>query len=402
MRILIVGAGPAGAALAYLLARNGVEVTLLERESDFARTFRGEGLMPSGVDALMEMGLYDLLDAIPTRKLESWDLYVNTNKVMRVEEPLNELGDYAMRIIPQVHFLEGIVERASAFDSFTLRRDVRVRDLIHENGRIVGVSAATPEGDEEVRANYVIGCDGRGSIVRTKCKVELNRYPDHYDVMWFKLPAPDSMKAHCRIYLLASNAGMAISYTSWDGRMQFGLMQMKGERVERSPMEWAEAMAAPAPKWMGDHIQAVAAQLEGPIRLNVITGRAESWSVPGALLLGDAAHPMAPIRAQGINVALRDAIVAANHFVPAISANSADALDAAARAVQAEREPEIRRSQHLQYQDTRGIGTWYTPLLIKLAGTLGPVMGRYAWARRAWLAQQRDLRFGSTEVKSQV
>ncbi len=403
MNVLIVGAGPAGASLAYLLAREGIQVTLLERESDFSRTFRGEGLMPSGIDALMQMGLYDLLDTMPTRKLESWDLFVKSRSVMRVHEPFEELGDRAMRIIPQVHFLEGIVRMAAEFDSFTLRRDVRVRDLVFRDGRVVGVEAATPNGDEAIEADYVVGCDGRGSLVRTKCKLELKRFPDQYDVLWFKLPAPDAMKSHCRMFLLASNEGMGAAYTSWDGRMQFALLQGKGERHDRSSAEWADAMAAPAPKWMGDHIRAVAAEIEGPIRLNVITGCATHWSVPGVLLLGDAAHPMAPIRAQGINTALRDVIVAVNHLLPELKRDgSAQALDEAARAIQAEREPEIHRSQKLQYQDTRGIGTWYAPFLVSLAGTLGPALGRYAWAQNAWLRQQRDLRFGSTQVSLQI
>ncbi len=403
MHVLIVGAGPAGVSLAYLLARSGVRVTLLEKESDFARTFRGEGLMPSGIDALMEMGLFDLLDAMPTRKLESWDLYIKARSVMRVYEPFEELGDRAMRIIPQVHFLEGIVARASEFECFTLRRHVRARDLVCEDGRVVGIAAATADGDEIIRADYIIGCDGRGSLVRTKCDIELNRYPDRYDVMWFKLPAPEAMKEHCRMYLLASNQGMGATYTSWDGRMQFALIQAKGERHERTPEEWADLMGAPAPDWMRDHIRSVSGELEGPIRLNVITGRAKSWSVPGVLLLGDAAHPMAPIRAQGINTALRDVIVAVNHLVPVLkSGGGASALDDAAKAVQTEREPEIRRSQQLQYQDTRGIGTWYAPFLISLAGTLGPALGQYRWAQNAWLNQQRDLRFGSTEVSLQI
>ena len=180
-------------------------------------------------------------------------------------------------------------------------------------------------------------------------------------------------------------------------------MQMKGERRKLSTAEWAEVMGRAAPEWMAGHIRSVADDIEAPTQLNVIVGRCASWRRPGLLLLGDAAHPMAPIRAQGINVALRDVIVAANHLVPILKEGGGPAaLDAAARAIQAEREPEIVRSQTLQYQDTRGIGTWYAPLLIGMAKHIGPSMGKYAWAQRAWLNQQRDLRFGSTEVELTV
>ena len=110
MNLIVVGAGPAGAALAYLAARAGIDVTLLEREAEFDRVFRGEGLMPSGVDALHEMGLAELLNELPTRILESWDIYVGRKSIFSVPEPVDELGDKAVRIIPQAQFLERVVD----------------------------------------------------------------------------------------------------------------------------------------------------------------------------------------------------------------------------------------------------------------------------------------------------
>jgi 2-polyprenyl-6-methoxyphenol hydroxylase-like FAD-dependent oxidoreductase len=173
---------------------------------------------------------------------------------------------------------------------------------------------------------------------------------------------------------------------------------MKGERKEQSIEQWAEDMASPAPDFLKDHLRTVAHEIEGPNRLNVIAGRAHHWHAPGLLLLGDAAHPMSPIRAQGINLALRDCVVAANHLVGPLKQRDAKALDLALAGIQQEREPEIKRSQLLQHRDTRGIGTWYAPVLIGLAKTIGPAMGKYAWAQNAWLDQQKDLRFGSTTV----
>ena len=123
MHVAIVGAGPAGATLALLLARNGARVTLLERESNFDRVFRGEGLMPSGVDALHQMGLGGLLDALPFRILESWDIFINGRAIMSVPEPYEELGDRAMRVIPQKAFLEAVIDQASQFSNFTFIDD---------------------------------------------------------------------------------------------------------------------------------------------------------------------------------------------------------------------------------------------------------------------------------------
>ncbi|MEX2016321.1 MAG: FAD-dependent monooxygenase, partial [Candidatus Hydrogenedentales bacterium] len=172
-------------------------------------------------------------------------------------------------------------------------------------------------------------------------------------------------------------------------------------RAQRA--SWFEELQAIVPPALATHFNTVRDQIEGPVRLNVLVGRCREWAAPGVMVLGDAAHPMAPIRAQGINVALRDAIVAANEFVPLLRDGAAPSeLDAAASRVQAEREPEIRRSQTLQHRDTRGLNSRAAPLIIGLAKVLGPRMGKYAWAKRAWLDQQKDLRFGSTEVALRV
>ena len=218
MGVVIVGAGPAGAALALLLARNGVDVTLLERETNFERVFRGEGLMPSGVDALLQMGLGGMLTSLPSRLLESWDLFVEGREIMRVPEPYEELGERAMRIIPQAQFLERIVEEASKHSSFNFVRGAKVRDLLIKDDQVAGVVLRTGEGDREIRAELVVGCDGRGSLNRTRGGLEPKLLPGQYDVLWFKMPAPERLREHRRMMMYASNAAMGASYTSWDAR----------------------------------------------------------------------------------------------------------------------------------------------------------------------------------------
>jgi 2-polyprenyl-6-methoxyphenol hydroxylase-like FAD-dependent oxidoreductase len=403
--VLIVGAGPAGAASALLLARAGLRVTLVEREADFERVFRGEGLMPSGVDALLEMGLGGLLAAIPCRRLESWDVYVGGQPVFSVPEPVAELGERAVRVIPQPAFLEALVAEAGRFRGFRFESGVGVRGLLREQGRVVGVRLqGGGGGEEERRADLVLGCDGRASTVRARAGLELRLLPEHYDVAWFKLPAPPRLQERCCMMLMtASPARAAACYTSWDGCLRFALLIPKGRLRALRPVEWVDEMARTAPPWLAEHLRSSRAGLEGPQLLDVVVGRCPRWSAPGCLLLGDAAHPMSPIRAQGINLALRDAIVAANHLVPALRRGAApEALDAAAVAVQVEREPEVVRAQTLQLRDARGLGSRAAPLLLFLARHLGRAFGRYDWARRAWLRAQHDLRFGSTEVRLRV
>jgi 2-polyprenyl-6-methoxyphenol hydroxylase-like FAD-dependent oxidoreductase len=203
--------------------------------------------------------------------------------------------------------------------------------------------------------------------------------------------------------LMPSRRRMGACYTSWDGRLQYALMIAKGAFREARDTDWAEEMATAAPPWLAEHIRAAREQIEGPVLLDVMAGRCPRWSAPGLLLIGDAAHPMSPIRAQGINLALRDVIVTANHLLPVLrNEASHEALDAAMLSVQREREPEIIRAQTLQTRDTRGFNTWMAPVAMAVAKRLGKLVGRFGWAQRAWLRQQRDLRFGIADVRLTV
>lgn len=402
MKIVIAGAGPAGAATALLLARGGAEVTLCEREASFERVFRGEGLMPSRVDALLQMGLGGTLAAIPSRRVESWHIWMDGREAFAIPEPFAELGERALRVVSQPALLDHIVAAASRHASFRFEPGTRVRDLVRDGGRVTGVRVEAVGGTREIPADLVIGCDGRGSPLRHQAGLELTLEPEQYDVLWCKLPAPNRLRDRCAFFIMvAARQDSAICYTSWDKQLQYGLILAKGGLRQVREGDWLEAMVRPAPAWLAEHMRAHRDVIEGPLPLNVLVGRCRAWTVPGLLLLGDAAHPMSPVRAQGINLALRDAIVAANHLVPVLrSGGGAAAIDAAARAVQAEREPEIVRAQALQRQEAAGQGaarraTW----LYAVAKMLAPRLGRARWAQWAWLRKQHGLRFGVTEVK---
>ena len=406
MKILVVGAGPAGAATALLLARRGIDVALVERETSFERVFRGEGLMPLGMDALIQMGLGGALGSVPHRLVESWSIWIDGEEVFVIPEPVEELGERAMRVVSQPALLEGIIEQASGYPAFTFERGTRVHDLIRDgSGRVVGAELETENDTREVRADLVIGTDGRGSLVRTRAGLGLDLLPEQYDVLWFKAPAPERQREGCSIVIaVAAKEHPAICYTSWDGRLQYGLVMPKGGLEELREKDWVAESVRSAPGWLAEHILANREEIEGPTRLNVLVGRAPRWTVPGVLLLGDAAHPMSPVRAQGINLALRDSVVAANHLVPVlVNGTDPGTLDEACRALQAEREPEIVRAQKLQRQEARGqgdarSGSWR----FGFAKRGARLLGRYRWAQNAWLKRQHDLRFGSEEVELRV
>ncbi len=396
----------AGAATALLLARFGVDVRLVERERSFERVFRGEGLMPLGMDALFQIGLGEVLGSVPQRIVRSWNIWIDGEEVFVVPEPVEKLGERAMRVVSQPALLESVVEEAGRYPSFAFERGVRLRDLIREeNGRVVGTKLETDTGPREVGANLVIGCDGRGSLVRTRAGLELKLLPEDYDVLWFKLPAPEALREGCSIMIaVAAKRHPIICYTSWDERLQYGLVMPKGGLKELREKDWVSESVGSAPAWLAEHVLAKRDEIDSPTRLNVLVSRCQERTVPGLLLLGDAAHPMSPVRAQGINLALRDAIVAANHLVPVLrKGGEPRALDAACRAVQAEREPEIVRAQKLQRREAQGqgdarSGSWR----FKFAKHGARLLGRYRWAQNAWLKRQHDLRFGSTEVKLRV
>src|SRR3712207_5860236 len=249
VKVLVAGAGPAGAATALLLARCGVEIRLVERERSFERVFRGEGLMPLGIDALIEMGLGEALEAVPSRRVDSWDIWIDGEEVLVIPEPVEELGARAMRVVSQPALLQRMVDEASRYPSFSFERGTRLRDLIRDQGgRVIGAALETEEGPEETRADLVIGCDGRGSLVRKRAGLELELSPEQYDVLWFKLPAPERLREGCSIMIaVAAKENPVLCYTSWDSRLQYGLVMPKGGLREMHEEDWVSLAVRSVP-----------------------------------------------------------------------------------------------------------------------------------------------------------
>ena len=375
---------------------------LIERDRDAARVFRGEALNPTGLDALYAMGLREQVLALPTSVIDYWLIHLNRIPVTRINEPREELGDRSFRAVSQPALLEMLIEQSQQFSAFTFHRGLTVRGLLTDAaGHVRGVRCHSADGECEIEGDLVIGADGRGSMVRKRAGIELTLLPESYDILSLKTEIPKEMEGNTPIHIYAEGPNAAFTYVSWDGRWQIAWLLQKGEWKYAKKRDWLAECAALMPDSTAAHLLVHRDNLEGPSLLDVIVGRCQRWYKPGVLLLGDAAHPMSPIRAQGINMALRDAIVAANHLVPA--AQNGQDLEPACAAIAREREREIIPVQKLQLREVRGQRwarekPWLMGPLLKLA----PAIGRLPGIEKMFLWQQKPLRFGVTKVQLEV
>jgi 2-polyprenyl-6-methoxyphenol hydroxylase-like FAD-dependent oxidoreductase len=348
--VVIVGAGPAGMTLAYLLARRGVGVTVLEAHHDFARAFRGEGLQQSGIDVFRQMGLGDRFEKIPHVEMRTFEIYLHGKLLVRTDAA--GLGRDRARLVSQPSLLQMLAEEAGKHSCFRLEYGVTVRDFLRENGRIVGIRASAAEGPREYKADLVVGADGRHAATRKHSGFPEVSSPQDFDVLWLKVPYPDGYPNRNTAQAEIASQRSAMVFPTADGQLQIGFMIPKGGMAAlraRGVENWTEELIARLPGYLANHLRSHRDAVAGATILNVVCGRLTEWTAPGLLLIGDAAHPMSPVGGQGVNIALRDALVAANHLCPVLTGGATPAaIDAATRRVQDERWPEIVAVQQMQ------------------------------------------------------
>lgn len=399
---LIAGAGPGGAALAFLLSRAGIDVTLLERHTDFAREFRGEVLLPNGLDMLEQMGLWEAYEAVPQVELRTAQLFVNRRLRARITFDPATMGELAPRWVSQPHFLEWMVTESARYPSFRLERGITVRDLLRDEGRVVGLRCVGPEGERDYHADVVVGSDGRSSVVRRRSNLPVHEDPTPMDIVWFKLPRPGFFDhdLHSRVYV--GGGHLMLLAPVHDGKMQVAWIIPKGGfgRVRERGMEAClESMAQHVSPDLAEHFRATGAEAMDPFLLSTVSDHVTEWSKPGMLVIGDAAHTMSPVGGQGLNHALRDAVVAANHLIPVLTQATIDpeAVDRASKAIEQERVPEISVIQRLQAVPPR--------ILFSQRSAAGIVMSIAAfffnrgWAPPVVSRVARQFFFGVTDVR---
>lgn len=398
-RFIVVGAGPAGLSLSLLLARGGAEVTLVEARQDFDRGLRGDALMPSGLEALARMGLWTLLMELPQRPLQGWQVWLEGKALFTVAEPMDSLQP--CRLVRQEDLLSRLLQEARKLPSFRWRPGQRVSSLISDGSRVQGVRLAD---GHALRADLVIGCDGRDSSLRQQSALELRHSGAPMELLWLQLPAAGADHGTDAVLgsflTLVGGGAIASACVGANGDLQLGwLLRPHEPTPQRNAEQWAAALGQLAPPPLAALLAREGQRLLRPQRLRVQVGQARQWQRPGLLLLGDAAHPMSPVRAQGINLALRDSLVAAQELLPLMAlagprTSRQRALDRACLQIEQRRRPEVMQLQRLQLAEARQ-GHWIGDNALARHGLklARPLLGPLA--RRIWSARQRPLREGT-------
>jgi len=344
MQCCIVGGGPAGIMLGFLLARAGLQVAVLEKHADFLRDFRGDTIHPSTLELMHELGLLDEFLKLPHQKVRRL-----TGQVGRVEVVIADFGHLPTRckfiaLMPQWDFLNFLAARAAHYPGFNLRLRAEATDLIEESGRVIGVHAQGPDGPIEVSAALVVGADGRGSIVRQKAALRVRELGAPMDVLWFRLSrrAGDPEETMGRF-----DVGQIFIAINRGEHWQCGYVIPKGslEEIRRRGLDAFRAAVAALAPYLADRVGELSDWDDAKL-LTVRVDRLDRWYRPGLLCIGDAAHAMSPVGGIGINLAVQDAVATANLLVEPLRAGriTTDHL----RRVQRRRELPTRLTQKFQ------------------------------------------------------
>ena len=369
--LCIVGGGPAGMVAGLLFARAGVHTTVLEKHADFLRDFRGDTVHPSTLRIFAELGLLDAFLARPHDKVHELGAWIGDRHV--------EIADFSgfdrrwnfIAMMPQWDFLDFVADEARFYPHFELLMEAEGLGLVEEAGKVAGIRYRHGGEEKEIRADLVIACDGRRSVLREAAALPLLSFGAPMDVFWFRIPKQRNADNESTGVI---TAGTIMALIDRGEYWQCAYVFAKGREEEIRALgieRFRQTVAQTAPMIPLD--VAAIQSWEDVKLLTVALDRLERWHQPGLLVIGDAAHAMSPIGGVGINVAVQDAVAAAN-LLAALMAEGRD-VDPLLAKVQARRMPAVRSIQGFQDAAqrrvisrllTRRSGPLKVPLVLRL------------------------------------
>jgi 2-polyprenyl-6-methoxyphenol hydroxylase-like FAD-dependent oxidoreductase len=330
--------------LGFLLARAGVDVVVLEKHSDFLRDFRGDTIHPSTLELMYELGILDDLLRRPHQEVRELGGQIGNEFVMLADFSHLVTHCKFIALMPQWHFLDFLAEHAGSCPAFRLRMETEANDLIEEDGRIVGVRAKTGDGPLDIRADLIVGADGRHSIMREKAGLHVDELGAPMDVLWFRISrrAGDGEQTLGRIV-----RGKMMVMLNRDDYWQCAYLIRKGDfdRIKQTAVAAFCADVVSVAPFLSDRMHELKTWDQVKL-LTVRVDRLRQWYRPGLLCIGDAAHAMSPIGGVGINLAIQDAVAAANILATPLARGSVSLADL--QRVQRRRELPTRLTQKVQ------------------------------------------------------
>jgi 2-polyprenyl-6-methoxyphenol hydroxylase-like FAD-dependent oxidoreductase len=330
--------------LGFLLARAGVDVVVLEKHSDFLRDFRGDTIHPSTLELMYELGILDDLLRRPHQEVRELGGQIGSEFVTIAD--FSHLATHCkfIALMPQWDFLNFLAEHAGRYPAFHLKMEAEAIDLLVEDGRFVGVRAKTRDGLFDIRADLIVGADGRHSTIREKAQLQVDEFGAPMDVLWFRVSrrSDDGEQTLGRII-----RGKMMVMLNRDDYWQCAYLIRKGEfdRIKQTALAAFSRDVVSVVPFLRDRMN----ELESWDQIKLLTVRVDrlrQWYRPGLLCIGDAAHAMSPIGGVGINLAVQDAVAAANILAMPLAQESISIADL--HRVQRRREFPARITQRAQ------------------------------------------------------
>jgi 2-polyprenyl-6-methoxyphenol hydroxylase-like FAD-dependent oxidoreductase len=340
----VAGGGPAGMMLGFLLARAGVSVVVLEKHGDFLRDFRGDTVHPSTLELMHELGLLDEFLKLPHSEVRQLTGYVGDSSAVVADFTHLPTRCKFVAFMPQWDFLNFLADHGRRYPTFDLRMRAEVTDLIKSAGRVIGVRAKTPTGTLEVRADLVAGTDGRHSVVRERAGFRVEDLGAPMDVLWMRFAHRPSDPSQA---LGRFDRGKVFVMLDRGDYWQCGFVIPKGgfDDLKGRGLDYFRSHVAEIAPFLRDRVGEI--RTWDDVRLlTVAVDRLRRWYREGLLCIGDAAHAMSPIGGVGINLAVQDAVAAAN--ILAKSLRNGTVTTARLLRVQRRREFPTRMTQWLQ------------------------------------------------------